>query len=155
MLCEPLRQRSSMSTDNVLDDVWGSDTDSDGDNLSYDLKKLKDNHNKRGYLDGVTDSKEANLQSGFDDGFPTGAALGLEVGRLVGLLQGLASKYGASDASLIEDLDAIQKDLRIDKVLSKSHFSSDLELQGEHSLVAKWRATVKMHCDAYSVHTSL
>lgn len=144
-----------MSSDNVLEDVWGSDNDSPHEIISYDLNKLRDNHNKRGYLDGITHSREANLQSGFDEGFPAGAKLGMEVGKLVGLLQGLANKYGDQDKSLLEDFNTIQEDLRINKVLTKTHFDANLNLQGEHSLIVKWNAIVKTYSEKYSIHTGL
>lgn len=144
-----------MSSDNGIDDVWGSDSDSQGESVSYDLKKLRENHNKRGYLDGITHSKEANLQDGFDKGFPTGAALGMEVGKLVGLLQGLAGKHGSQDKKLLDDFKDIQNDLRINRVLTKTHFDANLDLQEQHILIAKWKPIVKNYCDTYSIHTSL
>lgn len=60
---------------NTWDDVWASDSDVETER-SPDLVKLRENHSKRGYLDGIVSSKEEKLQEGFNDGFPTGAKLG-------------------------------------------------------------------------------
>lgn len=143
-----------MASDNNLDDVWGSDSDGQEEHISYDIKKLRENHSKSGYLDGITHTKETNLQKGFDEGFPQGAVLGAQVGKFVGLLQCLAQKYGDQDDTLAQDFREIQKELRINKVLTKGSFDEDLNLEGEHPLIAKWKPIVKSHCDKYSVHTS-
>ncbi|KAG0659341.1 Essential protein Yae1, N terminal [Maudiozyma exigua] len=79
------------NNEDVLDDVWGSDSDDEilnNENAGYsrDLQKLREQHNKRGYLDGIVSSKETNLQDGFNAGFPTGASIGFEVGKLIGIL---------------------------------------------------------------------
>lgn len=142
-----------MSTEDLLDDVWGSDSESQQNQISYDTRKLRENHNKRGFLDGVTHAKETNLQKGFDEGFPTGASLGFEVGKLVGLLQFLALKFGDKDESLSNCYKSIQDELRINKVLTKSQFDPDLQLKGEHPLLSKWKPIVKSQCDKYSVYT--
>ncbi|QLL34598.1 hypothetical protein HG536_0G04600 [Torulaspora globosa] len=143
-----------MASNSILDDVWESDSDSQRNQISYDLKKLRENHVKSGFLDGITHAKETNLQEGFDEGFPSGALLGKRVGMLVGLLQCLAQRYGDQDESLAQDFNAIQKELRINKVLTKGIFDQDLNLTGEHPLLAKWKPIVRSHCDKYSVHTS-
>lgn len=143
-----------MASDNALDDVWESDSDGQQDQVSYDIKKLRENHVKSGYLVGITNAKETNLQQGFDEGFPSGARLGMQVGKLVGLLQCLTQKYGDQDESLVQDFNAIQKELRINKVLTKGMFDEDLNLKGEHPMLAKWKPIVKSQCDKYSVHTS-
>lgn len=140
---------------NVLDDVWKSDTDDGSEEISFDVRKLRENHNKRGYLDGITHSKETNLQQGFDDGFPTGALLGMQVGKLIGTLQALVSKYGDGDEQLSDDFRAARKELHISKVLTKSMFDPNLDVTGQHQLIGKWKVVVKSYCDKYSVNTSL
>ncbi|QLQ82668.1 hypothetical protein HG537_0H04310 [Torulaspora globosa] len=144
-----------MASNNALDDVWISDSDSHDDKLSNDINKLRENHLKSGFLDGITQAKETNLQKGFDEGFPQGALLGSQVGQLLGLLQCLDQKYGDQDESLRQDFNTIQKEVRINKVLTKGMFNEDLNLVGEHPLLAKWKPIVKSHCDKYSVHTSV
>lgn len=134
---------------NALDDVWESDTDDGSAEISFDVRKLRENHKKRGYLDGITHSKETNLQQGFDEGFPTGALLGMQVGKLIGTLQALVSKYGDRDEQLADDFQVAQKELRISKVLTKSMFDPNLNVMGQHQLIAKWKAIVKSYCDKY------
>ncbi|QLG74655.1 hypothetical protein HG535_0G05380 [Zygotorulaspora mrakii] len=140
----------------ILDDVWESDG---GEELkepsSFDIKKLRDSHIKRGYLDGVTKSKDTNLQKGFNEGFPTGAEIGLKIGKLIGILQALNLKYGEEDDELRENLKLAQHELLIQKVLTKSMFDPDLNLQGEHVIVKKWISIVEMHCKNYSIDTRL
>lgn len=140
---------------NALDDVWKSDTDDGSEEISFDVRKLRENHNKRGYLDGITHSKETNLQQGFDEGFPTGALLGMQVGKLIGTLQALVSKYGDRDEQLSDDFRAARKELHISKVLTKSMFDHNLDVTGQHQLIAKWKVVVKRYCDKYTVNTSL
>lgn len=139
----------------ILDDVWESDNAESSPEISLDTKKLRENHSKRGYLDGVTKSKDTNLQEGFDNGFPTGASLGLQVGRLLGTLQALVSKYGDENDILLEDFKIAQSELHIQKVLTKSMFDPDLNLQKEHMLIKRWRGIVEMHCHRYSSDVSL
>lgn len=140
---------------NALDDVWESDTDDGSEEISFDVRKLRENHNKRGYFDGITHSKETNLQQGFDEGFPTGALLGMQVGKLIGTLQALVSKYGDRDEQLADDFQVAQIELRISKVLTKSMFDPNLDVMGQHQLIAKWKAIVKSYCDKYLVNTGL
>ncbi|CAR29157.1 hypothetical protein ZYGR_0Z00780 [Zygosaccharomyces rouxii] len=141
---------------NSLDDVWGSDSDDDGSVVqeSPDFKKLRDIHFKRGYVDGISGSKEAKLQEGFDTAFPLGSRLGMEVGRLIGILQFLDFKYGKDDEELHGDFQLAQKELKIDRVLIKSMFDSDLNLMGEHQVISKWRRIVKVHCNKYAASIS-
>lgn len=143
---------------NPLDDVWGSDSEDDTTvQESADFKKLRENHSKRGYIDGISGSKEAKLQEGFDTAFPLGSQIGMEVGRLIGILQFLNFVHGKHDEALHGDFQLAQRELRIDRVLTKSMFDADLNLIGEHQVIAKWKRIVKVHCDKYaaSIHLTV
>lgn len=136
----------------LLDDVWGSDSDALSPHESQDLKKLEEHHYKRGYVDGISGSKEANLQDGFDEAFPLGSYLGMEVGKLMGVMQCLNFKYGHQDEELHQDFQLAQKELRINKILTKSMFDTNLALSEEHAIIAKWKSIVKVHCNKYSIN---
>lgn len=135
----------------LLNDVWGSDSDSIIQVESRDLKKLQEQHFKRGYVDGISGSKEIKLQEGFDEAFPLGSYLGLEVGKLIGVLQCLDFKHGHQDEALRRDFQLAQRELKIDKILTKSMFDNNLNLCGEHQILSKWSSIVMMHCDKYSI----
>lgn len=136
-------------SENNLDDIWGSDSDIDNDQQSHDFKKLRETHNNRGYMDGITNSKDANLQEGFDAGFPTGATLGLHVGKIIGTLQGLQLIHGTKDASLREDFELAKVELQINKVLTKTHFDNKLDLGYEHVVVNKWQIIMETYSQKY------
>lgn len=140
---------------NHLDDVWGSDSENNTaqHGLSYDLKKLRENHNKRGYLDGIVSSKETNLQTGFNEGFPTGANIGLQVGLIIGRLQALSYKYGDKDEGLVAEFKAAQNELRINNVLNKNQFDSEFNLPTGHELLNKWVQKTETYCIKYNVIT--
>lgn len=138
---------------NSLDDVWGSDSEGDGTGVveeSADFKKLRENHFKRGYVDGISGNKEAKLQEGFDTAFPLGSRIGMECGRLIGVLQFLDFIHGKEDEELHEDFQLAQKELKIDKVLTKSMFDVDLNLTEQHRAIARWKDIVKVHCNKYT-----
>lgn len=146
-------------TNDLLDDVWGSDSESEvlTDNnvhLTQDLKKLREQHNKRGYLDGIVSSKETNLQQGFNDGFPTGAELGFKVGKLIGILQILNYKYGDKDEQLKQDYKTAIQELRIGNMLSKHVFDTDYQLpeDGKHSILENWNLKVNSYCEKYHIN---
>ncbi|CCC67787.1 hypothetical protein NCAS_0A12290 [Naumovozyma castellii] len=138
----------------LFGDVWGSDEEPHADReMSYDLKKLRDAHNKRGYLDGIVSSKEINLQQGFNEGFPTGSSLGLRVGLIIGRLQGLDYKYGNDDKELREKFVLAKKELKIGNVLSKAVFDPNFDLPGTgHEKVNEWEGITKAFCDKYKVN---
>ncbi|CCD22552.1 Yae1p NDAI_0A03950 [Naumovozyma dairenensis CBS 421] len=138
-----------------LDDVFEPDTSPDaGREMSLDLMKVRDAHNKRGYLDGIVSSKEVNLQQGFNAGFPTGALLGVRVGNIIGRLQGLDYMYGSIDDELREKYKMAQKELKINNVLSKSSFDPDFELKDEkHQRVDEWEKITKQFLEKYNVNT--
>ncbi|SMN19354.1 similar to Saccharomyces cerevisiae YJR067C YAE1 Protein of unknown function, essential for growth under standard (aerobic) conditions but not under anaerobic conditions [Maudiozyma saulgeensis] len=144
--------------EDILDDVWGSDSDSEmisNENAGYsrDLQKLREQHNKRGYLDGIVSSKEVNLQQGFNDGFPTGAAIGFEVGRLMGVLQILNYKYGKENEQLKKDYEQALKDLKIGNMLSKNIFDAEYKLpdDGKHPVLEEWKAKVSAYSAEYNI----
>jgi hypothetical protein len=85
-----------------LDDVWGSDSDSNHDEQHYthegnergntevsDIPRLKEKHETEGYRDGVTKGKSVSVQKGFDEGYALGAVFGLQMGRILGVLEGV------------------------------------------------------------------
>ncbi|KAK9480809.1 hypothetical protein V1514DRAFT_324519 [Lipomyces japonicus] len=57
--------------------------------FSPDIERLRRDHTRQGYLDGITRGKPESVQKAFDDGYPLGAALGIQVGKIIGTLQGL------------------------------------------------------------------
>ncbi|EDO19636.1 hypothetical protein Kpol_1018p176 [Vanderwaltozyma polyspora DSM 70294] len=131
-----------------FDDVWGSGSENESEGLTNDIKKLREIHNNRGYLDGVTDSKDMNLQNGFDEGFPTGSVLGYTVGELIGTMMSLNAVY-VEDEQLKSDLESAQKELRVNEVLTKSMFNEQLDLDGEHPVLLKWKKIVEGYEEKY------
>ncbi|KAJ1980074.1 hypothetical protein H4R34_002595 [Dimargaris verticillata] len=83
------------------EDVWDDtaavpDSDYDRGMAQRNWDRLQTAHGKVGYREGVSDSREANIQSGFDTGF----AEGIKAGFAHGLLQGaLDASYAVSVAS--------------------------------------------------------
>lgn len=142
----------------LLDDVWGSDSDVELPHenevkYSRDLQKLREQHNKRGYLDGIVSSKETNLQQGFNAGFPTGADIGFEVGKMIGILQILNYRYGKENTQLHEDYQQALKVLKIANMLSKQVFDPDFMLpeDGKHPILEEWWAKVQAYCTLYNI----
>lgn len=143
-----------MSQSEFFDDVWGSETE-DNNVIHKDIDKLRDQHSKRGYLDGIVGSKEVNLQQGFDDGFPTGAKLGHEVGLIIGKLQGLNYLYGETNQELANNFKLAIKELKINHVLNKKSFDENYNLiDNFHELVCKWELITQKYCDQYNVQKS-
>lgn len=143
-----------MSESELFDDVWGSDSE-EINVIHKDIDKLRDQHSKRGYLDGIVGSKEVNLQQGFDDGFPTGAQLGHEVGLIIGRLQGLNHLYGESNKELAKSFKDAQIQLKINHVLNKNSFDENYDLVDNfHELVNKWKVVTKKYCEEYNVKMS-
>lgn len=141
-----------MGQSELFDDVWGSDTE-EINVIHKDIGKLRDQHSKRGYLDGIVGSKEVNLQQGFDDGFPLGAQLGHEVGLIIGRLQGLNQLYGSHDESLAKSFKDAKLELKINHVLNKNAFDEnyDLLMEDRHELVDKWKQITLKYCEQYNV----
>lgn len=146
------------NNEDILDDVWGSDSDDEilnNENAGYsrDLQKLREQHNKRGYLDGIVSSKETNLQDGFNVGFPTGASIGFEVGKLIGILQSLNYRYGKEDETLKKDYEQAIKDLKIGNMLSKQVFDNEFALptDDKHPILVQWQDKVGEYCSKYNI----
>ncbi|CCE65997.1 hypothetical protein TPHA_0O00250 [Tetrapisispora phaffii CBS 4417] len=147
--------------DNNLDDVWGSDNSEDDNQHQYDISKLKTIHNDRGYLDGITSSKETNLQDGFNAGFPNGSNLGYRVGKILGTLQSLSyilnnqetsGKESGFSQSVRQDLVDAQQELKINKVLIKSLFDNNLDLtENSHDILEKWESKIKTYTKYYNI----
>ncbi|KAF4973126.1 hypothetical protein FZEAL_9414 [Fusarium zealandicum] len=91
----------------ALDDVFGSGPSSPAAQEHYgdeaaahgtshpsDIRRLQTEHTTAGYREGVTSSKESNLQAGFDEGFSLGAAVGSKAGQLLGVMEGIAEAAG-------------------------------------------------------------
>ncbi|CAX40628.1 uncharacterized protein yjr067c homologue, putative [Candida dubliniensis CD36] len=133
------------TTGNVEDDdIWSDD----------DSKLILENdiirsHYKKGYVDGITQSKESSLQQGFDDGYPEGAKLGIQVGKI---LANLINQCETKDEQLTRFNEA-KKELNIVNVLKKSYFDEDLNLkksnnptgtnESYHELINKWENEMK------------
>ncbi|KAK6465952.1 hypothetical protein DFJ63DRAFT_35619 [Scheffersomyces coipomensis] len=128
-----VRQHEQESNSNDMDDIWGDEDDENyGDgllrvNANADIQR---NHQKQGYLDGLSSAKEESLQQGFDEGFPNGALLGLTVGKL------LAELKIFKDEDLFNQA---KKELNIVKVLDKKYFSEDLNVTSNHEVIQKWQ----------------
>ncbi|CCK68464.1 Yae1p KNAG_0B00150 [Huiozyma naganishii CBS 8797] len=140
-------------SDGLMDDVWGSeDSDAELKLAAQDTNKLREQHSKRGYLDGIVGSKEVNLQQGFDEGFPLGAELGLQVGLIIGKLQGLVLLHGAQDAHLSNNFKEAQRELKINSVLSKEVFDAEYNIASDsHPLVDKWATITAKYSQTYSI----
>lgn len=100
-----------------MDDIFGSDPGSPagavaGDattttsaeehgtgGLTADLRRLKAQHNKEGYREGIMAGKAGSIQAGFDEGYSVGANVGLKAGQLLGLLEGIAAALGSVPSS--------------------------------------------------------
>ncbi|CUS21362.1 LAQU0S03e00826g1_1 [Lachancea quebecensis] len=135
------------------DDVWGSESDGTpeavGSAETVEVRKLRLIHSKRGYLDGISSSKEENLQKGFDDSFEQGAELGKRVGKVLGELHILGMLYGRFDEKLAGDLIEAQKELKINKVLSTKHFDENCNLLGVATPLDKWEKILGEHQKRY------
>lgn len=141
-----------MSQSELFDDIWESGPEED-DIIHKDNNRLRDQHTKRGYLDGIVSSKETNLQKGFDNGFPQGAKLGKEVGLILGRLQCLNYLYGEKNHDLAQSFKDAQKELKINHVLNKNAFDENYDLLNDfHELVEKWKSITKKYCDQYNVN---
>ncbi|KXJ93966.1 hypothetical protein Micbo1qcDRAFT_231566 [Microdochium bolleyi] len=99
-----------------MDDIFGSEpgsprlaahnngatttTSADDENgsagLTADLRRLRAQHNKEGYREGIMVGKAGSIQAGFDEGYSIGANVGLKAGQLLGLLEGIAAAVSAS-----------------------------------------------------------
>ncbi|KAL7621072.1 Essential protein Yae1, N terminal [Parahypoxylon ruwenzoriense] len=155
-----------------LDDVFRSDSDgewatheeprNDDSAISLDVRRLRVQHTKEGYRDGITAGKAERIQAGFDEGFTVGAHVGLRAGRLLGLLEGIgaALRGGApsdSDSACAERLlaDGV-RELGTESIFAEEYWTPDgnwkyhvegpkdggevlpEDVAAEHPLIAKW-----------------
>lgn len=109
-----------------LNDIWGDEVEV---NNTADIKRI---HTKQGYLDGLSHAKESSLQSGFDDAYPKGADIGIQVGYILATVAAKAP----------EKLQECREDLVISKVLAKSYFSQDLEMEN-NVILSKWTEFIR------------
>lgn len=115
-----------MSDSELFDDIWSDTEPNFAETLNPDLVKLKNNQFNRGYLDGITNSKNTQLQSGFNSTFGIGSEIGLLSGKIVGLLTFLRLII-KDNPQLIKDIDTlINKNFKISVILSKKNFNDDL-----------------------------
>lgn len=111
-----------------------------------EISALRRLHAKRGYLDGLSNSKEESLQEGFDKGYPLGALIGIEVGKIISKLQFISTMNGI-DSTLKDkakdQLEIAKSELMIQKVLNRKYFDDALSLQDDtHSLLQRWKIQV-------------
>lgn len=146
-----------MVTVHLNNDIWSSDSDHNDDvresnnELSLDLQKLKQVHSRRGYLDGISSSKEENLQSGFNESFPYGSSLGISIGELLGKLHLLSALYGDTDEKLRQNFFKAKNELCISEVLSQKYFDSVYDcLEVEHPVFKKWKHIVDQYVEKYT-----
>lgn len=103
------------------DDVW----DDDEFITTGDIKRI---HVKQGYLDGLSKAKESSLQDGFDDGYPLGANFAIRVGQILSKL--------TNDSELFQ---TAKKELNLTKILQRSYFDENLDLnESDHPVLKKW-----------------
>lgn len=131
-------------------DIWESDSEEQQgagvQGESVEIKKLRTIHSKRGYVDGITASKEQNLQEGFDASYEQGGLLGKRAGRVLGELQMLDMLYGGENKQIRSDLKDAQQELRINKVLSTRNFDEQCNfLSADNNPIEKWEKTVAAH----------
>ncbi|ODV82071.1 uncharacterized protein CANTADRAFT_4111 [Suhomyces tanzawaensis NRRL Y-17324] len=122
---EPAVEAEDRLAASDLDDIWGDD-----EVLASSNADIKRSHHKQGYLDGKTQANEANLQHGFDMAFPQGARLGMVVGQL------LAKAMATGNSELFQEA---QRELHIERVLSKKYFNDELEMAEGHEILEKWQ----------------
>ncbi|KAH7037375.1 uncharacterized protein B0I36DRAFT_65155 [Microdochium trichocladiopsis] len=135
-----------------MDNIFGSDPGSPGatagdaattttspderDGLTADLRRLRAQHNKEGYREGIMVGKAGSIQAGFDEGYSVGANVGLKAGQLLGLLEGIVAALGSSPSMLEQQ--------RSDSANSaiKMHESAKLELGSTEFLFSEtyWQA---------------
>ncbi|SCU99264.1 LADA_0H18624g1_1 [Lachancea dasiensis] len=136
-------------------DVWESDFEStmsvpSKQDETAEIRKLRLIHQKRGYLDGITSAKEENLQSGFDETYGIGSKFGNRIGIVLGGLYVLATLHGERDDALKRDLAQAQRDLRINKTLSKQHFDENCDMREESDPVSAWENVLVQYQRKYA-----
>ncbi|KAI5950465.1 YAE1 [Candida jiufengensis] len=136
----PLPKETTTSQIQEIDDIWESDNENENqqpkDNFVHN--DIIRQHQKQGYLDGITHNKETNLQQGFDDSFSLGGQLGIEVGMILAKVKILDHKN--SNGLLNECIN----DLKISKIFDNKYFNENLEMiNDQHELILKWKDKLK------------
>ncbi|ANB14302.1 Yae1p [Sugiyamaella lignohabitans] len=128
-----------------IDDVWASSGDENNpdpengpptNEVPSDLVRLRRDHFNTGYIDGITQTKDEALQTGFDEGYPIGAEIGQQAGQIIGFLQGQGLRDLERTATL---------ELSAERLFSKEYWTSSTQKtwQGDtHPLIAKWTTLV-------------
>ncbi|KAM0803390.1 hypothetical protein BDR22DRAFT_785043, partial [Usnea florida] len=126
-----------------------------------DIPRLRSTHSTAGYRDGISVSKELNLQPGFDEGYSLGAVFGLRVGYIFGVLEGLCSVHSRGSKKRSEILQLLKEateHLAMGKIFERQWWGEDgiwrYEVHGKdeevtfrevvdaHPLVRKWMVRI-------------
>ncbi|CDK24110.1 unnamed protein product [Kuraishia capsulata CBS 1993] len=127
-----------------MDDVWSDDefnftpnskeTYGNVETTHMNINSLRQVHGKRGYLDGVSQSKESTIQEGFDSGFGIGLRIADQVGFVLGVLQFQATVDPAHYGEVYE---SAKVELNIQDLLKISSFDESLETFNNPTMT-KW-----------------
>ncbi|KAI9680159.1 MAG: Essential protein Yae1, N terminal [Trizodia sp. TS-e1964] len=145
-----------------------------------DMPRLRSVHCTAGYREGISSSKQQQLQEGFDEGYSLGAELGARIGFILGALEGLAiAAIGGSrqEGRLRTILTQARAELTTVNVFNSDLFKEDgtwkfavgvedeeggLDGNGEtsitfkrvadmHPLVLKWSATLQLESQKLAI----
>lgn len=97
-----------------------------------DIPRLRAQHSKAGYRDGIAHGKSISVQEGFDEGYGLGAQLGNRAGYIFGALEGLISACEAGslkdDSSRLKNLLRMAKqELSIEKLMAEAKVDNDTD----------------------------
>lgn len=70
---------------------------------------------------------------------------------IIGILLGLQARFGDEDEDLRKAYTDAQKELQINKVLSKSIFDPNFDLHEKHPVITKWTEVANVYCEKYHV----
>ncbi|KAF5988046.1 abc1 containing protein [Fusarium bulbicola] len=131
-------QADPASTNDALDDVFGSEppspTDFRQDDESAqshpsDIRRLQTEHTTAGYREGIAVSKESSIQAGFDEGFSLGASVGMRAGQILGLLEGINEAVRglneADSSKIAELLKQAREELSTQGLFTPEYWSED------------------------------
>jgi len=125
------------------DDFYGAKPQAPESTETAALRRV---HAKKGYLDGLSTSKEESLQEGFDQGYPLGAHVGMEIGKIIGKLQYLSTMTNVDQRFRDEakcKIEIAKSELLIQKVLHRKYFTDEVNLPNDqHSLIERWKTEV-------------
>ncbi|KAF5664858.1 abc1 containing protein [Fusarium heterosporum] len=177
-------QADSGATNDVLDDVFGSEPssptehrDESGATHPSDIRRLQTEHTTAGYREGVTISKESSIQAGFDEGFSLGASVGLRAGQLLGMLEGIAeavrSREDADSSQVAKLLKQAHEELSTQGMFTAEYWAEDgnwtyevkpaagaeevvfADVADAHPLVKKWTAIVEEQVALWKIDRTL